>query len=228
MAETEETPKPQSNRNRTLMQLAGGLVLMLAGGGGGYLAHGILNPDAAATEGATEGEAKAEGEVKAEGEAKAEGEGHAEGEAKAEGEGHGEAKAEGEGAKAEGEGHGAKAEGEGHGAKAEAMPEPPTLDNGHVITNLKTFVVNLRSSGGGRVLRMEVQLESSKEVAPHLDVNTPRLRDTILTAVSDYTFTELEGTDGKTRLRDELLTRINGTMAPMTIDQVYFTQFVVQ
>ena len=212
MAENEETPKPQSNRNRTLMQLAGGLLLLLAGGGGGYLVNGMLNPPSSAT--MTEGEAQAEGDAQkpeAEGEAKAEGEHKAEGEAKAE-------------AKAEGE-H--KAEGEGHGAEATA-PEMPTLSNGRVITNLKTFVVNLRSSGGGRVLRMEIQVESSKEVAPHLDLNTPRLRDTILTAVSDYTFTELEGTDGKTRLRDELLTRINGAMAPMTIDQVYFTQFVVQ
>ena len=71
-------------------------------------------------------------------------------------------------------------------------------------------------------------MESSPEVAPQIDLNSPRLRDTILMAVSDYTFAELEGTDGKTRLRDELLTRINGAMAPLTIDQVYFTQFVVQ
>ena len=75
---------------------------------------------------------------------------------------------------------------------------------------------------------MEVQVESSADVAPTLESNMPRVRDTVLTAVSNYTFAELEGTDGKTRLKDELLTRINGTVAPLTVDQVYFTQFVVQ
>lgn len=145
----------------------------------------------------------------------------AEGEAKPEGDAKPEAKAEGEAKPAEGEKAGeAKGETPPSGAQADA--------NGKVITNLKTFVVNLRSSGGGRVLRMEVQVESDKSVAPTLELSTPKLRDTILTAVSDYTFAELEGTDGKTRLRDELLTRINGSIAPMTVNQVYFTQFVVQ
>ena len=103
-----------------------------------------------------------------------------------------------------------------------------TLPNGRVITNLKTIVVNLRSSGGGRVLRLEIQVESAGDVAPVLEVSSPKVRDTVIAAISDYTFTELEGTDGKTRLRDELLTRINGVIAPMTIDAIYFTQFVVQ
>ena len=155
-----------------------------------------------------EGEAKKEGE----GEAKAEGEAKKEGEGEAKKEGEGEAKKEGEG--------------EGHGGGSTNVVVADA--NGKVITNLKTFVVNLRSSGGGRVLRMEVQVESDKEVAPTLELQTPKLRDTILTAVSDYTFAELEGTDGKTRLRDELLTRVNGAIAPMTVSQVYFTQFVVQ
>jgi len=225
MAEEEKAETPQSGRTQLLMRIGGGIVLLLAGAGGGWFASGIFHPqsstatESAATEG--EGEAKAEGEAK--GEAKAEGEAKKEGEGEAKKEGEGEAKKEGEGeAKKEGEGE-AKKEGENKGGDVVVADA-----NGKVITNLKTFVVNLRSSGGGRVLRMEVQVESSKEVAPSLELASPKLRDTVLTAVSDYTFAELEGTDGKTRLRDELLTRINGAIAPQTINQVYFTQFVVQ
>lgn len=222
MAEETDNAKPQNNRRRLLMQIAGAAAVFAAGSGAGIflgpMVSGSGEADAAA-ETAVEGEGA--GEAPAEGEAKTEGEGH--GEAKAEGEGHGEAKAEAGG-------HGeAKAEAGGHSEPAkETNGALSSLDNGRVITNLKTFVVNLRSSGGGRVLRMEVQVESSQDVAPALEIRMPRLRDTILTAVSDYTFAELEGTDGKTRLRDELLTRINGAMAPMTVDQVYFTQFVIQ
>jgi len=220
MAEETDNAKPQNNRRRLLMQIAGAAAVFAAGSGAGI----FLGPMVSGS-----GEADASAETAIEGEGH--GEAPAEGEAKAEGEGHGEAKAEGHGeAKAEGEGHGeAKAEAGGHGEPAkETNGALAALDNGRVITNLKTFVVNLRSSGGGRVLRMEVQVESSQDVAPVLEIRMPRLRDTILTAVSDYTFAELEGTDGKTRLRDELLTRINGAMAPMTVDQVYFTQFVIQ
>ena len=215
MAEEEKAEPPQSGRTQLLIRIGGGIVLVLAGAGVGWFASGALHPQVAAV--AAEGEAKPEGDAKPE--AKAEGE--ARPEAKAEGEAKPEAKAEGEAKPAEGEKPGeAKGETPPSGAQADA--------NGKVITNLKTFVVNLRSSGGGRVLRMEVQVESDKSVAPTLELSTPKLRDTILTAVSDYTFAELEGTDGKTRLRDELLTRINGSIAPMTVNQVYFTQFVVQ
>ena len=205
MEEQAENAKPQGGRSQLLMRIGGGVVLLAAGAAGGFFGGQVLKPTAepvvaAATEGEGEAAPAEAGEAKAEGHGEAKAEGHGEA---APAEGHGEAKAEG---------HGEAAPSGGHG---EAKAEASSNDNGKVITNLKTFVVNLRSSGGGRVLRMEVQLESSKDAAPALELGTPKLRDTILTAVSDYTFAELEGTDGKTRLRDELLTRINGTIAPL-------------
>ena len=215
MAEnTEEVPKPQSSRSRTLMMAGGAIALLLAGTGGGYLGRGILEPAGAAV---TTGEsADTEGGEKAVSEADG-----AKSEAKSGG--HGESTT---GHKAEG--HGAPAGGSGGHAPVAAGAIMASLPNGRVITNLKSFVVNLRSSGGGRVLRLEIQVESAGDVAPTLEVSSPKVRDSVIAAISDYTFAELEGTDGKTRLRDELLTRINGVMAPMTIDQIYFTQFVVQ
>lgn len=96
------------------------------------------------------------------------------------------------------------------------------------ITNLGTFTVNLRGSGGGRVLRLEVQVESPPGKAGAVEARLPQLRDSVITAVSDYTWSELEGTDGKTRLRDELLARLNGVVAPAVVERLYFTQFVVQ
>lgn len=145
--------------------------------------------------------------------------------------GEGEASAEGE-AKAEGEGE-AKGEGEGEGAHvsaegAEAVDKGMAQGGGSQITNLGAFTVNLRGSGGGRVLRMEVQLDSTAGTANSITNRSPQLRDTVITAVSDYTWAELEGVDGKSRLRDELLTRINGVLAPAVADRLYFTQFVVQ
>lgn len=120
-------------------------------------------------------------------------------------------------------------------AVAEGATDAPTDSaaaagsrEGSALMNLGAFTVNLRGSGGGRVLRLEVQVECAAAQAAGLKLREPQLRDSIITAVSDYTWSELEGTDGKTRLRDELIARVNGVSAPIGIDRLYFTQFVVQ
>lgn len=208
MSDEAETPPPNSKKKLGL--IAGGVVLLLGVVGGGLWASGMLGGSGEAE--ASEGEAAAEG-------------GHGEAEAPAEGE-HGEAKAEGghgEAKPAEG-GHGAVPS-EGAAAVSDGIGGAKT---GSVITNLGSFTVNLRGSGGGRVLRMEVQLDSNTGTAAVVGARGPQLRDSVITAVSDYTWSELEGVDGKTRLRDELLARLNGIVTPNVVDHLYFTQFVVQ
>lgn len=103
-----------------------------------------------------------------------------------------------------------------------------TPGDGSAVTSLGTFTVNLRGTGGGRVLRLEVQVEGAATQAEAVTARAAPIRDSIITAVSDYTWSELEGAGGKTRLRDELLARVNGAATPSTIDRIYFTQFVVQ
>lgn len=119
------------------------------------------------------------------------------------------------------------AEGEGHEGAGEAHAAAKVA-TGSVITSLGQFTVNLRGSGGGRILRMEVQVDTDAKFSETVTARAPQLKDSVLNAVSDYTWAELEGTDGKARLKDELLARVNGVVAPATIDQIYFTQFVVQ
>ncbi len=131
----------------------------------------------------------------------------------------------GGGDKAAAEGEAPAEGGEGAPAEGAAAKPPPT---GASVTNIGTFTVNLRGSGGGRVLRVEVQVETKAAHAESVTAKSAQIRDSIITAVSDYTWSELEGTDGKVRLRDELLTRVNGITAPTVVDRLYFTQFVVQ
>jgi flagellar FliL protein len=54
------------------------------------------------------------------------------------------------------------------------------------------------------------------------------MRDSILLLASDYSYTELEGIDGKYRLKDDIHTRVNAVLEPIKISRVYFTEFVVQ
>ena len=222
MEDETETPKP--SKIKQLLPLVGMLVLGLGGGAAGmfFMAPKPDPEDAGAVD--AEGE-HGEGEAKAEGhEAPAEGEGHGEKkEAAKEGEGeHGEAKKEeghGEAAPEHGE---APAEGHGGAAKAEKAEGPAPS-----ITNLGNFTINLRGSGGGRILRLEVQVDTDPESSETIKALTPKIRDSVIAVVSDYTWSELEGTDGKTRLKDELLARIGGIAEPVEVHSVYLTTFVV-
>ncbi len=96
------------------------------------------------------------------------------------------------------------------------------------MTTMGKYTVNLRDSAGGRVLQMEIQLESDMETAATIEKRMPQLRDSVILLSSDYSYTELEGIDGKLRLRDEIHARINAVMDPSTVSRVYFTAFVVQ
>jgi flagellar FliL protein len=100
--------------------------------------------------------------------------------------------------------------------------------NERIVFSLESFNVNLRGAGGGRVLRMEVQLEIRKKDEQHIQRAVPRLRDGVLTLASDYTFADLEGLDGKTRLRDEMHGNLNKLLDYGRVERVYFTEFVVQ
>lgn len=98
-----------------------------------------------------------------------------------------------------------------------------------VVHSLGQFTVNLKGTGGGRILRMEVQVETTEASLATIEAQTALLRDAVITLASDHTYADVEGLDGKTRLRDELLGRVN-TLLPEAgrVERVYFTEFVVQ
>jgi flagellar basal body-associated protein FliL len=105
------------------------------------------------------------------------------------------------------------------------VPVPGT----RAVASLGTFTVNLRGNGGGRVLRAEVQLEVAAGDEETITDKKAMLRDAVLTLASDYTYPDLEGVEGKTRLRDELLGRVNSLLeGKPKVERVYFTEFVVQ
>lgn len=112
------------------------------------------------------------------------------------------------------------------GEAGEGVDGVPEVERAVIPIGLMT--VNLRGTGGGRVLRMEVQVEAEAANQMAIEDRLPVLQDAIITLVSDYTYADVEGLDGKTRLRDELLGRINTVLGTVRVDRIYFTQFVVQ
>jgi flagellar FliL protein len=176
------------------------LVLLLGGAGGGYAVSQLMAPEPPPAEG--EG---ADAEVAPE-----------------EG-GHSEPKKD---AKAEGGGHGGDAKpAEGGGAGEGDAPKPK---GAREVFDLGPFTTNLRGAGGGRVLRTQVQVEIRSQDIEFVTERKAMMRDSVLTLVSDYSYADLEGVDGKTHLRDELQGRLNAVLGGDKVLRVYFTEMVVQ
>jgi len=95
------------------------------------------------------------------------------------------------------------------------------------MTNLGNYTVNLRDSSG-RVLAMKIEVESDAASSVRGEERMAQLRDSIILLSSDYSYTELEGIDGKFRLKDDIHARINAVLEPTQVRRVYFTEFVVQ
>ncbi|MBF0460991.1 MAG: flagellar basal body-associated FliL family protein [Magnetococcales bacterium] len=131
----------------------------------------------------------------------------------------------------------------GHGSaekqveEAKALqPEPKAGDvakdtNAMVgdMYKLEPFVVNLNEPKGSRYLKATIQLEmSTPDLKSELDRRSAQLQDVILALLTSKTFQELQALEGKFRLREELLSRINALLVNGTIARVYFTEFVIQ
>jgi len=123
--------------------------------------------------------------------------------------------------------------------QAQGGDDQPVLDKNRVVYDMGRFRINLRGSGGQRMLHIEVAVEmerkyTSKDTGEAEEVATlePRLkaqlRDAVITLASDYTYGDLEGMDGKVRFRDELMARLLKLVPDQKILRVYFTQFMVQ
>lgn len=96
---------------------------------------------------------------------------------------------------------------------------------------LETFVVNLTGSGQRAYLRIGITLglapplstRSQAEAAP-----TALVRDTILAVLANAKPEELLGSEGKRRLKGELLKALQERVPQMAVQNVYFTEFLVQ
>ena len=105
---------------------------------------------------------------------------------------------------------------------------PDLMGSSEVISLNPPFEVNLRDSAGGRMLMMELAVEASGDAVSLVEDREARIRDAVLILASDYSFAELEGLEGKLRLRDEIQRRINIILEDEKVERVYFTAFLVQ
>lgn len=104
------------------------------------------------------------------------------------------------------------------------------VGNGPTYYELPEFLVNL-NTGGNRVsfLKMSVTLELKDAAAvATLEANKPRVLDTFNTYLRELRPQDVQGSAGIYRLRDELLTRVNGTVEEGLVKDILFSEIIVQ
>lgn len=139
-----------------------------------------------------------------------------------------------EGHASAGEGDHAAAAGE-HG-KADKGKAAERAKSGHVaaagaggMRPLDPFLANLADETSSRYLKMSLQVEFVDAEPPAaFESRLPQIRDVILTLVTSKTFAEIRTAEGKERLREDVIDRINHVLAQEAVKSVYFTEFIVQ
>ena len=119
-------------------------------------------------------------------------------------------------------------EGEGkEGADGEQAEDlPPGVG---VMFTMDPFVVNLAGSSGKRFLKVTVTMElSSPEVNPEFEENLQKITDSILVLLSSKSFEDVYSVQGKFKLKDEIVTRVNRFLVIGHVKDAYFTEFIVQ
>ncbi len=115
----------------------------------------------------------------------------------------------------------------GHGHHAEAAPPPKPA----VFVDMPEVLVNLNNAGSDRTqyLKVKVVLELADEkLSEEIKPVTPRIMDTFQTYLRELRPTDLDGSAGLYRLKEELTKRVNIAIAPNKVNAVLFKEIVVQ
>jgi flagellar FliL protein len=97
----------------------------------------------------------------------------------------------------------------------------------HVI-ELAPFIVNLADDNESRYLRMTISLgvdEAEEKVDP---LYTTKIRNAILATVTNKKSEEILTTEGKTKLREEILAAAKSAAKKPEVLAIYITDFIVQ
>jgi flagellar FliL protein len=114
---------------------------------------------------------------------------------------------------------------------AEEEEETPAEDENAIgpIYKMDTLIVNLADQGGKRYLRVTMELElSAPEVLEEIATRLPQLRNAILMVLPSKQYSDINSTQGKMALSEELMAKMNGILKTGTVKTIYFTEFVVQ
>ncbi|MDT3687663.1 MAG: flagellar basal body-associated protein FliL [Pseudorhodoplanes sp.] len=114
----------------------------------------------------------------------------------------------------------------GNGQTAAATPVKPP-----VFLDLPDTLVNLSNTGSERTqyLKVKIVLElPDQTMAQQVQPMLPRVMDAFQTYLRELRPTDLDGSAGLYRLKEELTRRVNASIAPNRVNAILFREIVVQ
>ena len=116
--------------------------------------------------------------------------------------------------------------GHAHEAKPVTVPGKPV-----VFVDLPEVLVNLSNSGSERTqyLKIKIVLElPDQAMIAQIQPVMPRVMDAFQTYLRELRPSDLDGSAGLYRLKEELTRRVNASVAPSRVNAVLFKEIVVQ
>jgi flagellar protein FliL len=114
----------------------------------------------------------------------------------------------------------------GEETHAEALPQKPP-----VYVEVPDMLVNLVGAPGERVqylkVRVVLEVKEEKQIEA-IKPSMPRVTDIFQTYLRELRATDLNGSAGLFRLKEELTRRVNTAVAPIQVSAVLFKEIVVQ
>lgn len=93
---------------------------------------------------------------------------------------------------------------------------------------METFLVNLAGSRGGKLAKINMELEvDGAKVQEEIEKRKPQIRDIIITLLSSKNYDQVSTKDGKDALRNEIKDTVNSFLTKGHIKRVYFTEFIL-
>jgi flagellar basal body-associated protein FliL len=114
--------------------------------------------------------------------------------------------------------------------KTKLSPDQLAADGGKAVSKfaLDDITVNIADTRGNRFVRAAVYFVAEPPVLEELEANRARMIDTVGQVLSSQTLDELTSSNVRGNLREELLGIINPTLKAGHIENVYFTDLLIQ
>ncbi len=117
----------------------------------------------------------------------------------------------------------------GEGAEASTGKKEEAARKTPIVYPLEPFIVNIHDGANLRYLKVKLEFEiTAAEAKEELDKIQAPMRDAILVLLSSKNLDDITTTDGKNKLRDEVMATVTRVAPPGKVVRVYFTDFVVQ
>jgi flagellar basal body-associated protein FliL len=109
---------------------------------------------------------------------------------------------------------------------------PPEKRKVTTVMHLETFVVNLADEDQHTFLRVGVDLglaaQEKKAKEGEAEVPTSPIRDVILGVLMATDSADLSTIEGKQKLKDQLLQKLNEHQPQLHVQEIYFTEYLLQ